>query len=108
MPVLDRIASGHQSILDYLDLVAGLVGKEEATLFLTASNFGRLANEIIIGSRAKMNPHNFKVLKIRNLTVVNSQNEDQKACNEANRMHAENSGFAWKRDHLQKVKKYDR
>jgi hypothetical protein len=101
--ILDRIASGQQSILDYLDLVAGLVGKEGATLFLTSTNWSRLAEELILNSRADMNPRNFKVLKIRNLTVVNSGSEDQEACNEANTLHAEGAHFAWKRDNLRRA-----
>jgi hypothetical protein len=101
--ILDRIASGHQSILEYLDLVAGLVGNEKAMLFLTSTNWSRLADEIVSGSRADMNPHNFKVLRIRNLTVVNSGSEDQGACNEANTMYAESTHFAWKRDNLRRA-----
>ena len=46
MPVLDLIHEKKVSILDYLITVSGLVDRE-VPFFLTATNWGRLADEIV-------------------------------------------------------------
>ena len=110
-PVLDLIDEGKVSVLDYLKRVDSLLGAEKATLFLTSTNWGRLAEEIIASPlhqeeltlkqvRGLRNPRVFTKLIIRNLTVVNSGSEDQAACNQANIAYAEQSRFEFKRNDL--------
>ena len=80
-----------------LDRIAGIVGDVETTMFVTSSTWGRVARELEILTR-QPNPENFRRLRLRNLTIVNSTSEDQEAVNLLNVPEAKKCGFAWKRD----------
>jgi hypothetical protein len=81
------------------DNIAGIVGETPVTMFVTASEWAKLAKELEAITRAP-NPQNFRRLVLRNLTVVNSGSEDQEACNLLNVPEARKCDFQNRRQRL--------
>jgi hypothetical protein len=81
------------------DNIAGLVGEVETVMFVTSSEWARLADEIQILTK-QVNPDNFRRLRLRNLTVVNSGSEDQEAVNILNIPEARKCDFQNRRQRL--------
>ncbi len=86
------------------DTIAGLVGEIPTTMFVTSSEWARLAAEVQILTK-KINPENFRRLNLRNLTVVNSCSEDQEAVNLLNVPEARKCDFQNRRARLQSGKR---
>lgn len=81
------------------DNIAGICGEVETTMFVTSSEWRKLAREVSILTK-QVNPANFRRLKLRNLTVVNSGSEDQEACNLLNVPEARKCDFQNRRQRL--------
>jgi hypothetical protein len=96
--------------LQVLRRISALIGEVEkpVTMFVTSQHWGAIANEIVTLHKDDLRdptnlptPWNFKELKIgNNLLVVNSGSEDQGAVNLANRLEAERTNFAYRRDNF--------
>ena len=95
-----------EKVLRLANLIEARVeGKPDAppgTVFLPASEWGRLMQEI----RAKLSggaPEAFfqqKRFLIGSVTFANAGTDDAETVMLANRMYEEQSGFRWKREHL--------
>lgn len=85
-----------------LELIAGLVHPVPSTMFVTSTDWGRVAKETQqhLGSAIPLRKGSFEMLLVGPLTVVNSGTEDQEVCNLLNRSYAEAANFAAKRDAL--------
>lgn len=81
------------------DNIAGICGDIETVMFVISSEWERLANEVQV-LKKQINPTNFRRLKLRNLTVVNSGSEDQEAVNLLNIPEARKSDFQNRRQRL--------
>lgn len=88
-------------VLTKWDRVSSIIGDEPepATVFVTSAEWAQIAAEVEKFGK-KPNPQNFRRLQIRSLILVNSQAEDQEACDLLNGPDADRVGFAWKRDNL--------
>ena len=94
------------SHLRMLERLSALIAPDldpPVTMFVTSTLWAAIYAEMLpmVEGPVKPNPTNFKELMVgRNMIVVNSGSEDQIAVNLANRMEAERSNFAWRRDNL--------
>ncbi len=86
------------------DLIAGICGEIPTMMFVTSSEWARLAAEVQV-LRKELNPANFRQLNLRNLSVVNSCSEDQEAVNLLNVPEARKCDFQNRRARLQSGKK---
>ena len=82
-----------------LDLIAGLVGERPTTMFVTSQKWAKIAKEVEVAGK-RPNPDNFRRLKLRNLTVVNSCSEDEEAVNLLNVPEAKACDFQNRRQRL--------
>jgi hypothetical protein len=81
------------------DNIAGICGEVETVMFVTSSEWAQLAAEIQILTK-QANPDNFRRLRLRNLTVVNSGSEDQEAIDLLNVPEARKCDFQNRRQRL--------
>jgi len=65
------------------DLIAGICGETETTMYVPSSEWARFAAEVETFTK-EINPENFFALRMRNLTIVNFGSDDQEACNRKN------------------------
>lgn len=87
-------------VLSELDTVAGLCSPDEVTIFLTSLKWARVAKEVEALNQGKPNPENFRRLRMRTTTFVNSGSEDEEAVNAVNLPEALRIGFQDRRRRL--------
>lgn len=99
--------AGETHFIKQLQRISGLVGDTPSRMFLTASHWGQVADEIkrqypsaLANPAGLPTPANFKALKIGALTVLNSGTDDDDVVNLMNEEDAKRANFAWKRDNL--------
>ncbi len=81
------------------DQIAGICAEIPTTMFITSSEWARLAAEVQVLTK-QVNPANFRRLILRNLTVVNSGSDDQLVCNLLNIPEARKCDFQNRRKRL--------
>lgn len=93
-----------EKLLRLVNLIeAEVPGKPEVpagTIFLTSAEYGALMNEV----KARINPPEAFLQQrhflVGRVTVRNAGTDDRDAVFLANKVYAEQTGFAWKRDNL--------
>jgi hypothetical protein len=98
LPLEGTLAAINHSIMEKLFTIAGLCD-EETLMFVTSTHWAEIARALK-GEHpgTRLNPANFKRLKILKLTIVNSGSEDQEAINLVNKEYAERAHFAYNRE----------